>query len=47
MNEKVMVARLSILPNTLLILMKLADGILSGTVSIIYEAIHTSINLVV
>ena len=46
MNAKVNVARLSILSNTLLILMKLAAGILSGSVSIISEAIHSSMDLV-
>lgn len=46
MNAKVKVARLSILSNTLLILMKLAAGILSGSVSIISEAIHSSMDLV-
>jgi len=46
MNAKVSVARLSILSNTLLILMKLAAGILSGSVSIISEAIHSSMDLV-
>ncbi len=46
MNAKVSVARLSILSNTLLIIMKLAAGILSGSVSIISEAIHSSMDLV-
>jgi cation diffusion facilitator family transporter len=46
MNAKVRVARLSILSNTLLIIMKLAAGILSGSVSIISEAIHSSMDLV-
>lgn len=46
MNAKVSVARLSILSNTLLIMMKLAAGILSGSVSIISEAIHSSMDLV-
>jgi cation diffusion facilitator family transporter len=46
MNAKVKVARLSILSNTLLIIMKLAAGILSGSVSIISEAIHSSMDLV-
>jgi cation diffusion facilitator family transporter len=46
MNAKVSVARLSILSNTALIIMKLAAGILSGSVSIISEAIHSSMDLV-
>ena len=46
MNAKVKIARLSILSNSLLILMKLAAGILSGSVSIISEAIHSSMDLV-
>jgi cation diffusion facilitator family transporter len=46
MNAKVRVARLSIVSNTLLIIMKLAVGILSGSVSIISEAIHSSMDLV-
>jgi cation diffusion facilitator family transporter len=46
MNEKVSIARLSILSNTILILMKLVVGIISGSVSIISEAIHSSMDLV-
>jgi cation diffusion facilitator family transporter len=46
MNEKVKVARLSILSNTLLIVMKLVVGIISGSVSIISEAIHSAMDLV-
>jgi cation diffusion facilitator family transporter len=46
MNAKVSIARLSILSNTLLILMKLAVGIISGSVSIISEAIHSSMDLI-
>jgi len=45
MNAKVSIARLSIVSNTLLILMKLAAGILSGSVSILSEAIHSSMDL--
>lgn len=45
MNAKVSVARLSIISNTLLIIMKLAAGIISGSVSIISEAIHSSMDL--
>jgi cation diffusion facilitator family transporter len=46
MNAKVKIARLSIFSNTLLILMKLAVGIVSGSVSIISEAIHSSMDLI-
>jgi cation diffusion facilitator family transporter len=46
MNAKVKVARLSILSNTLLIIMKVVVGFLSGSVSIISEAIHSSMDLI-
>ncbi len=46
MNEKVKIARLSVLSNTLLIIMKVVVGIISGSVSIISEAIHSSIDLI-
>jgi cation diffusion facilitator family transporter len=46
MNEKVKVARLSILSNSLLIIMKLIVGTISGSVSIISEAIHSAMDLV-
>jgi cation diffusion facilitator family transporter len=46
MNPKVKTARLSILSNTLLIIMKVVVGVLSGSVSIISEAIHSSMDLV-
>jgi len=46
MNPKVSIARLSIVSNTLLILLKMAVGIISGSVSIISEAIHSSMDLV-
>ena len=46
MNPKVSIARLSIASNTLLILMKLVVGIISGSVSIISEAIHSSMDLI-
>jgi cation diffusion facilitator family transporter len=45
MNVKVKTARLSVLSNTLLIIMKVIVGILSGSVSIISEAIHSSMDL--
>jgi cation diffusion facilitator family transporter len=46
MNAKVSIARLSILSNTLLILMKIIVGIISGSVSIVSEAIHSSMDLI-
>lgn len=46
MNPKVKVARLSILSNSFLIILKLVAGIISGSVSIISEAIHSSMDLV-
>lgn len=46
MNAKVKTAQLSIISNTLLIILKIAVGILSGSVSIISEAIHSSMDLV-
>jgi cation diffusion facilitator family transporter len=46
MNVKVSIARLSILSNTLLIILKLITGIISGSVSIISEAIHSSMDLI-
>lgn len=46
MNAKVSIARLSIMSNTLLILMKVLVGIITGSVSIISEAIHSSMDLV-
>jgi cation diffusion facilitator family transporter len=45
MNSKVKIARLSIFSNTLLIIMKLSIGIIGGSVSIISEAIHSSMDL--
>ncbi len=45
MNPKTKVARLSIASNTFLIIMKLVVGIISGSVSIISEAIHSSMDL--
>ena len=46
MNAKVSIARLSIISNTLLIIMKIAVGLISGSVSIISEAIHSSMDLI-
>jgi cation diffusion facilitator family transporter len=45
MNAKIKIARLSIISNTLLIIMKLTVGIIGGSVSIISEAIHSSMDL--
>ena len=45
-NKKVKVAALSILSNTVLIALKIMAGILSGSVSIISEAIHSGMDLV-
>lgn len=45
-NRKVKVALLSILSNTVLIILKVVAGILSGSVSIISEAIHSGMDLV-
>jgi len=46
MNSKTKIARLSVASNTLLIVMKLVVGIISGSVSIISEAIHSSMDLI-
>jgi cation diffusion facilitator family transporter len=46
MKEKVNVARLSVVSNTFLIIIKLAVGTVSGSVSIISEAIHSAMDLV-
>ncbi len=46
MNAKVSIARLSIFSNSFLIVMKLAVGFISGSVSIISEAIHSSMDLI-
>jgi cation diffusion facilitator family transporter len=45
MNEKVNIARLSVLSNSLLIVLKVVSGLLSGSVSIISEAIHSGMDL--
>lgn len=46
MNRKVQIARLSVASNSFLIIMKLLTGVISGSVSIISEAIHSSMDLV-
>lgn len=45
MNAKVKVARLSLLSNSSLIIMKLIVGLFTGSVSIISEAIHSTMDL--
>lgn len=45
MNTKTKIARLSVASNSLLIVMKLIVGIISGSVSILSEAIHSSMDL--
>jgi cation diffusion facilitator family transporter len=45
MNRKIGVARLSVLSNSLLIVLKLVVGIISGSVSILSEAIHSFMDL--
>jgi cation diffusion facilitator family transporter len=45
MNEKIRTARLSIISNSALIVMKLVAGIFSGSVSILSEAIHSGMDL--
>jgi cation diffusion facilitator family transporter len=44
-NQKTKVARLSVLSNSFLITIKVIAGILSGSVSIVSEAIHSSMDL--
>lgn len=46
MNPKTKIARLSVASNSLLIVMKLVVGVISGSVSIISEAIHSSMDLI-
>ena len=45
MNKKVRIARLSIISNSLLIVLKLIVGVISGSISIISEAIHSLMDL--
>jgi cation diffusion facilitator family transporter len=44
-NKKVRIARLSIFSNSILIIMKVVAGIISGSISIISEAIHSFMDL--
>jgi cation diffusion facilitator family transporter len=46
MSKKVKIARLSIFSNSLLIILKFTVGIISGSVSIMSEAIHSGMDLV-
>lgn len=46
MNRKSKVALLSVMSNTMLIILKIVAGLLSGSVSIISEAIHSSMDLI-
>jgi cation diffusion facilitator family transporter len=45
-KEKIAVARLSIISNTVLIVLKIIIGIIIGSVSIISEAVHSGVDLV-
>ena len=45
MNIKKKTAGLSVISNTLLIILKLISGIISGSVSILSEAIHSLMDL--
>ena len=45
MNKKISVARLSIISNSVLICLKLLTGVISGSISIISEAIHSFMDL--
>jgi cation diffusion facilitator family transporter len=45
-NRKVKVAALSIISNSVLIILKVIAGILSGSISVISEVIHSSMDLV-
>lgn len=46
MSSKIQIARLSVLSNSFLIIIKLAAGVVSGSVSIISEAIHSAMDLI-
>jgi cation diffusion facilitator family transporter len=45
MNKKVRIARLSVISNSFLIILKLIVGLISGSISIISEAIHSFMDL--
>jgi len=46
MNKKIFAAKISIFSNSFLIIIKLIIGILTGSISIISEAIHSTVDLV-
>ncbi|MGQ9619914.1 MAG: cation diffusion facilitator family transporter [Bacteroidales bacterium] len=46
MNGKIKIATISVVSNTSLIIFKLVAGLISGSVSIISEAIHSSMDLI-
>ena len=46
MSKKTRTASLSILSNTLLIVLKIIAGVITGSVSVISEAIHSALDLV-
>lgn len=46
MNKKIKTARLSIFSNLFLIIIKISAGLISGSVSILSEAIHSGIDLI-
>lgn len=46
MHSKIQIARISVLSNTFLISLKLVTGLISGSVSIISEAIHSAMDLI-
>lgn len=46
MNQKTKIARLSVFSNSLLIIMKIVVGVISGSVSILSEAIHSMMDLI-
>ena len=46
MNRKTKIALLSVTSNSTLVIMKIIAGILSGSISIISEAIHSGMDLV-
>lgn len=46
MNKKIFAAKLSILSNSFLIVIKLIIGIVTGSISIISEAIHSTVDLI-
>ena len=46
MNKKVEVATLSIFSNAILIVLKVVVGVLTGSISIISEAIHSSVDMI-